>query len=314
MVKIVVSRVLFAIPLLLIITTFSFLLVSLIPGDPVASILGEGATPQQYAELRAQLGLDQPLAVQYLRYMGGLFTGDLGTSISIQPGQPVAAIVWTRLPVTLSLSLVTLVVTLVVGVLIGLAAAMSRGVTGRVAQIGSLLGVSIPNFWLGVLLVLLFSITWKVLPATGYVPIQQSPVLWAQSLVLPVVTLGLAGIASVARQTRGSVNDTLSRDYVRTLLAAGTPRYQIVFKHALRNAGIPVVSVLGFLFIGIFGGTIVIEQVFAMSGIGQLTISAVTNHDIPVIQGVVVVTTIVVLIVNLAVDLLYFALNPKARR
>lgn len=313
MLRIVVSRLLFAIPLLLIITTFSFLLVSFIPGDPAATILGQAATPHQIAVLRTQLGLNDPLAVQYVHYLGHLLTGNLGTSYVVQPGASVASIVMTRLPVTLSLSISALIVTFVIGVLLGLLAALGGGVLGRAAQVVSLLGVSIPNFWLGVLLVLLFSISLKLLPATGYVPLGQSPLGWADSLVLPVVTLALASVAAVARQTRGAVNETLAQDYVRTLLAAGTPRVEIVFKHALRNAGIPVVSVLGFLFIGIFGGTIIIEQIFGLSGFGQLTISAVTDHDIPVIQGVVVVATIVVIIVNLVVDVLYVVLNPKAR-
>lgn len=312
MLRVVGSRLLFAVPLLLIITTFSFLLVSFVPGDPVASILGPDASPEQYDELRAQLGLDQPLIIQYLDYMAGLAGGDLGTSI--QSGREVSELVWTRLPVTMSLAVVGILVTFVLGVLFGLVAALSRGWPGRAAQVVSLAGISIPNFWLGVLLVLLFAITLGVLPATGYVPISESPWLWARSLVLPVATLAFAGLATVARQTRAAVNDTLSRDYVRTLLASGTPRREIIFKHALRNASIPVVSVLGFLFIGIFGGAIIIEQVFALPGVGQLTISAVTNHDIPLIQGVVVVSAIVVLIVNLVVDVLYVGLNPKVRQ
>jgi peptide/nickel transport system permease protein len=312
MLTLVGRRLLVAIPMLFVVATLAFLLISLIPGDPAVSILGPDATAAQIAALRHSLGLDQPLLAQYGHWLLGALSGNLGEST--QTGQPVVQLIAERLPVTISITLLGVAVTFVIGIALGLLSSLGGPWAGRITQVVSVLGLSIPSFWLGVLLVLLFSVTLNLLPATGYVPFGQSPSGWATSLVLPVFTVALAAIASVARQTRAAVNETLSKDYVRTLLATGTPRGTIVMKHALRNASIPVVSSLGFQFITIFGGAFIIEQVFALQGLGQLTVSAVTNHDIPLIQGVVLVSAILVIVVNLVVDVLYAWLNPRVRR
>jgi peptide/nickel transport system permease protein len=312
MLRVIGRRLLVAIPMLLVIASLAFLLVSLIPGDPAVSILGQDATPAQVAALRESLGLNRPLIVQYGDWMLHALRGDLGTSI--QSGRPVVGLIAERLPVTISIAILGVIVTIVIGVLLGLLSALRGGWIGKTAQVVSVLGVSVPGFWLGILLVLVFSVTLSLLPATGYVPITDSPGEWLRSLVLPVITVALAGVAAIARQTRASMNDALSKDYIRTLLASGTPRRTIIFKHALRNASIPVVTSVGFQFITIFGGAFIIEQVFALPGLGQLTVSAVSNHDIPLIQGVVLLSAVLVIVVNLVVDLLYSWLNPKVRR
>lgn len=312
MLRVIGRRLLVAIPMLFVIASLTFLLVSLIPGDPAVGILGPDATPAQVAALRESLGLNRPLFVQYVDWMLHAVTGDLGTSI--QTGRPVVELIGERLPITISIAILGIIVTVVLGVLLGLLGALRGGWVGKAAQLISVLGVSIPGFWLGILLVLVFSVSLAWLPATGYIPLTDSPGEWLRSLVLPVITVALAGVAAVARQTRASMNDALAKDYVRTLLASGTPRSTVIFTHALRNASIPVVTSLGFQFITIFGGAFIIEQVFALPGLGQLTVSAVSNHDIPLIQGVVLLSAVLVIVVNLVVDLLYSWLNPKVRR
>jgi peptide/nickel transport system permease protein len=312
MLRVVGRRLLIAIPMLIVIASLAFLLVSLIPGDPAVSILGPDATPAQYAALRESMGLNRPLVVQYGDWMLHAIRGDLGNSV--QTGRPVVVLIAERLPVTISIAFLGVIVTFALGVMLGLVGALRGGWVGKTAQVISVLGVSVPGFWLGILLVLVFSVSLAWLPATGYVPLSDSPGGWLRSLILPVVTVALAGVAAIARQTRASMNDALSKDYIRTLLASGTPRNTIIFKHALRNASIPVVTSLGFQFITIFGGAFIIEQVFALPGLGQLTVSAVSNHDIPLIQGVVLLSAVLVIVVNLAVDLLYSWLNPKVRR
>jgi len=311
MLKLIGRRLLIAIPMLLVIATLTFLLVNLIPGDPVVSILGPDATPAQYAALRHTLGLDRPLLVQYGDWLGHAFHGDLGASL--QTHRPVVESITQSLPVTMLIAVFGVLASLVIGVALGLASTLGGRIGGRIAQVVSVLGVALPNFWLGVLLVLVFAVELAWLPATGYVPFVEDPGLWAQSLVLPVAAVSLAGVAAVSRQTRAAMNEALAKDYVRTLLASGTPRPVIIFKHALRNASIPVVTNVGFQFIGIFGGAFIIEQVFALPGLGQLTISAIGTHDIPVVQGVVLVTAALVIVVNLMVDVLYYLLNPKVR-
>lgn len=312
MLRVIGRRLLVAIPMLFVIASLTFLLVSLIPGDPAVGILGPDATPAQVAALRESLGLNRPLFVQYVDWMLHAVTGDLGTSI--QTGRPVVELIGERLPITISIAILGIIVTVVLGVLLGLLGALRGGWVGKAAQLISVFGVSIPGFWLGILLVLVFSVSLAWLPATGYIPLTDSPGEWLRSLVLPVITVALAGVAAVARQTRASMNDALAKDFVRTLLASGTPRSTIIFTHALRNASIPVVTSLGFQFITIFGGAFIIEQVFALPGLGQLTVSAVSNHDIPLIQGVVLLSAVLVIVVNLVVDLLYSWLNPKVRR
>lgn len=311
MLSIVVRRIAVSVPMIFVIASLTFLLVNLIPGDPAIAILGPEATPEEYAAMREELGLNRPLFVQYTAWMLDALRGDFGTSI--RTGRPVLLTIAERMEVTVSIALVAIVVTAVLGILIGLVGALRDGWIGRSSQVVAVLGTSVPNFWFGIVLVLVFAVTLGWLPATGYSPLSKGIGPWAAHLVLPVAAIALAGIAGVARQTRASMNEVLGRDFIRTLLASGTPYREIVFKHALRNAAIPVVTSLSFQFIGLLSGAIVIDQVFAIPGLGATMLVAMNGRDIPVVQGVVILTAILVIVVNLIVDLLNAWINPKVR-
>lgn len=311
MIQVILRRLLIAVPMLFIISTATFLLLALVPGDPALAILGQDAPEEALVALRQQLGLDEPLAIRYLQWLGELARGDLGHSV--RSGLPVVDVVLSRLPVTLSLAVLSLLVTAFVGIALGLLAALNGGVLGRGAQVVAVFGAALPNFWVGILLVLVFSVTLNWLPATGYIPPSQSVTGWVSTMILPVIAASLVGIAAVARQTRGAVADILSKDYIRTLLVVGTPTSRIIFKHVLRNAAIPVTITLSFQFIVIFSGAIVVERVFALPGLGQLMINAIGTRDVPVAQGIVVITAVFVLLVTLLVDIVNAWLNPKVR-
>jgi peptide/nickel transport system permease protein len=201
----------------------------------------------------------------------------------------------------------------VIGVVLGVLAAVRGGWVDRTVRFVTGIGVSLPNFWLGALLVVIFSVWLRLLPADGYVPLLSSPLSWARDMVLPVAAIAAASVAGIARQTRASMSVALQSEYVQTLRGVGLPMRSIVYKHALRNASIPIVTIVGWLFVGLLGGAVLVEQVFALPGLGQATVQAIADHDIPVLQGVVIYTTVIVLVVNLLIDFAYAWLNPKVR-
>ncbi|WP_116948279.1 ABC transporter permease [Jiangella endophytica] len=318
MLQLIARRLSVSVLLILLISFLTFVLQSLAPGDVAKTILnsgsgqlGGGYTDEQYQELRRALGLDQPLLVQYWDWLSHAIRGDLG--VSPVSGVDVTSAISSRLPVTVSLVVLGTVVTAALGIGLGMISAVRGGRLGRVVDVFSVIGFALPNFWLALLLVALFAVSLGMLPATGYVPIDVSPAEWARSLILPIATLSLSATASFAKQTRDSMLDTLSRDFVRMLRANGASEASIVFRHGLRNAAIPVVTLVGLLFIGLFSGAVFIESVFALPGMGRLAVQATEQHDLPVVQGVVVVLTLVVVVTNLAVDLVYGWLNPKVR-
>jgi peptide/nickel transport system permease protein len=216
-------------------------------------------------------------------------------------------------PVTLSIVVLSLVLSLLVGVPIGVIAAVRGGRLDRALVSSTVVALAIPNFWLALMLVLAFALTISLLPATGYVPLDADPNLWLQHLWLPVIAVATVAISSIARQTRSAMIENLGRDYVRTLRAAGIPESSVVYKHALKNSGVPILTTLGIQFVNLSGGSIIVEQVFAVPGLGQLTMTALSRNDVPVVLGVLVVTAVAVVIINLAVDLLNSAVNPKVR-
>lgn len=311
MTALIIRRLVLAIPLLLIVSFLTFALQSLIPGDPALSLLGASATPEQLAALRSQLNLDQPVLVQYGIYLSGLLHGDLG--VSIFTGQPVIQTIAERLPVSLSLIIATTIVSLLVGTALGVLSATRGPFVARTSDVMSLVGASLPNFWVGLVLVSVFAVTLFWLPATGYVPFEVSPVLWAQSLVLPIVALSLAAVATVAKVVRDGVATAMGMDYIRTLRAAGVPRRALVWKHALRSSAVTLVTVLGVIFVGALSGTVLVENVFVLPGLGSLAVSATSRQDLPVIQGVALTFTAITIVVNLLVDVSYGLLNPKVR-
>ena len=311
MIRLIAHRLLVSIPLLLGVSLMTFVLQSLAPGDTARAILGDNYTPEAHAQLRTQLGLDRPVIVQYWDWLQGVAHGDLGTSpIS---GLDVSTEIQNRMSVTLSLMFGTAVVAVVLGVGLGIASAVRRGWLGRLVDVLSLLGFALPNFWLGLILVTIFAVMLPWFPATGYSPFSASPSAWLVALVLPVLTLATAGVAVLAKQTRDSMLEALSQRFVFALRANGASPRSIVFRHALRNAAIPVVTVLGLVFVGVASGSVLVEAVFAMPGLGGLAVQATTQRDIPMIQGVAITFTLLVVLVNLAVDLAYGWLDPRVR-
>jgi len=311
MLALVGRRLALSLPLLVIVPTVTFLLAALIPGDVARTILGADATQAQYLQLRQTLGLNEPLLTRYFTWLGNALHGNLGTSLFWQ--QPVSSLLDSRLQVTLSLVIGSTALATAVGVVFGVVAALRAGVVGKIVDAIAMVGLAIPNFFLGLLLVTWFAVTLRVFPATGYVPFSQSPGEWLRSIVLPVITLAVPGIAVIAKQTRDAMLEVLDRPFIRTLRAAGVPGRSIIGKHALRNAAIPVVTVTGLIFIASLSGTVLVETVFALPGLGGLVVQATSQHDLPLIQGVAVYFTIAVICVNLLVDLTYSWLDPRVR-
>jgi len=304
-------RTIAAVVLLFAITALAYVLIYTAGGNIARNILGELATQEQIDALTNELGLDRPLVVQYLDWLRNAITGDLG--VSFFTGTPVVDSLATRLPVSLSLVTVSILVSTVIGVFLGVAAAVQRGWIDRGMQIFSVIAESLPNFFVGLVLVSVFAITLGLFPATGYIPLQDSVSGWVSTITLPVTALVIGSIASGAQQIRSAVLDVLKKDYVRTLRARGLSEPVILFQNVLRNAAPPAVTVVSLQFIGMLSGAVLIERVFALPGLGSLAVDAAISGDIPVIMGVLVLTAIIVVIVNLLVDLAVTWINPKAR-
>ena len=301
------------VPLLVVVWTAVFSLQQLIPGDPAAYVLGSTSTAAQRDQLDATFGLNRSALDQYLSTGGNLLRGNLGRSWI--NGESVGQLLSTALPVTLSLAVLSTLVTAVAGTALGIWSALRRGgVADRILQLVSGAVTAVPNYWIAVGLVYFFAIQHRIFPATGYVPFNQSPGQWLRSLILPVIALSLAPIGPVFLQVRNSMSEVLGADYVRTVRALGIPRRRQVLKHGLRNAAAPIVTTIGFNTVGLLAGTVAVEQIFNLPGLGSQLLSGVLGHDVPVVQGVVLVFALGVVIVNLAVDLSIGVLNPKARR
>lgn len=299
----VLHKIGWALAVLLVVASVSFALVR-ISGDPLALLLPPDADADQYARLAAQLGLDRPLWQQYLEYLGGLLRGDLGTSVFYD--QPVATLIAERLPATALLALSSLALALLVALPAGIVAAVRRGSrTDSAISIAVLVGQSMPAFWIGIVLILLFAVTLRVLPAAGYGSLA--------NLVLPAVTLSVYSLAVIARLLRTSLVEVLSADFIRTARAKGAGPRQVILGHALRNAALPVVTVIGLELGTLLGGAILTEQVFSWPGIGRLAIEAINNRDFPLVQGAVLFFAVVFVLVNLVVDLSYSVLDPRVR-
>lgn len=301
-----------AIALLVAISLLVFSLDTLLPGDPAQALAGESASAADIERMRTQLGLDRPVVDRYLDWAQRAVRGDFGRSLF--SSQPVAEEIAARLPVTLSLIALALCMGVLAGVALGVIAALHRrGIIDRAVVITASLGVALPNFWVGLLLVLAFAIAWPWFPATGYVPFAESPTGWLRHLALPALALALAPAAEVTRQMRGSVIELMQRDFVRTAVAKGLPRRLVIGKHVLKNTGVTIATVAGIQVSVLLGGSVVIEQVFGLPGIGGLVVQSVQARDLPVVQGVVLVTTVMILVSNVLVEWSYGYFNPRVR-
>jgi peptide/nickel transport system permease protein len=305
-------RLLSAIPVLFIVSLISFGLMRLIPGDPAASIAGTSATPAQIEQLRRDLGLDEPLLLQLLHYYQGLLRGDFGKSLLL--GKGVLAATMERLPVTIGLSLYALVLTLLIGVASGIIAALRQNTwVDQVAMMIAMLGISIPNFFLGLLMIIFFAVQLGWLPSGGYVPFSQDPIGWLRSTTMPAISLALLQAGLLARITRSGMLEVLRQDYVRTARAKGLPERQVILKHALANALIPIVTVVGIIISLLLSGAVVTEALFSLPGMGQLLTQAVLSRDYPMVQGGLLLVTTFLVLVNILVDVLYALIDPRVR-
>jgi peptide/nickel transport system permease protein len=311
MLGVVARRLLLAIPLVFAVSLVVYVLGSLAPGSIGQAILGPTASPESIAKLNAQLGADRPVLAQYWDWLRNALTGDLGNSVTT--GRPVTDIIASRLPVTLSIALGALLLVIVLGTSVGAIAAVRGGFIGRMAEVVAVLARGLPSFWLALVAALVFGVTLAWLPVSGYVPFADSPSGWAESLVLPVAVLGLAEAALVAIVTRAEMLAAMRSDYVRSLRANGYPGKRIVFLHIAKNAGGPVLTMVSLVFVGLLGGTILMEQIFAMPGLGTEMVSSTKGHDLPVIQGLAVFYTLMVVFVFLLTDIGHGLLDPKVR-
>jgi peptide/nickel transport system permease protein len=312
MARYLLTRLIALVPILFGTSIVAFFLIRLVPGDPAMALLGLDADPQAIAALRQQLALDQPVVVQYITWLGHIFTGDFGRSV--QGARPVLPLLLNALAPTALLAAAAVVISLAIAIPAGIVAATRRNSGADYgASFLALCGLSMPSFWLGVLLILVFSIYWPILPASGYVPLLVDPLENLRHLVLPALTLGAALAAATMRMTRATMLEVLRSDYVRTARAKGLPRRRVVWGHALRNARIPIVTLLGIQLGQLLGGVVITETVFSWPGIGKLTVDAIFARDYPVVQGAVLLTAAVFVLINLATDMIYTVLDPRVR-
>ncbi|WP_040594202.1 ABC transporter permease, partial [Mesorhizobium metallidurans] len=284
----------------------------LAPGDPAAIIAGDKGTPEMIAGIREQLGLNEPLPVQFVHWALSILSGDFGTSIFT--GLPVLELISQRLEPTVSLSILTMILSVTMGVSFGIMAAwQSGGLIDRILTVFATLGFSVPVFVVGFFLIYLFAIISHWLPVQGYRPIDHGFGPWLVHLILPTVALSLGYIAFIARIARGSMLEVLSEDYMRTAAAKGASSYAMLFHHALKNAGVPILTVIGLSFASLVGGVVITETVFNIPGVGRLVVDAINNRDYPIIQGVLILVSALYVLINLAVDLSYTLVDPRIR-
>jgi peptide/nickel transport system permease protein len=310
--RLIAIRILQALPVIVIVSILAFLLINLLPGDPAVVIAGDQASPEAIAVVRHNLGLDRPLIEQLGIWFVHLLQGNFGTSLMLN--QSVLSAMGERLPVTLSLATLSLAITLPIGVFAGsIAAYFRRTWIDSVVMTVALIGVSAPAFWIAILSIILFSVILRWFPTGGYTPFLQDPVLWLRSLVLPATMLSLFQIGFLARMTRSAMLDVLSQDYVRTARSKGLSEWTTVGKHAFRNALILIITAIGILLSIAIGGSVVIEQVFALPGVGRLVVQGILARDYPLVQGVMLIYGFAFVLINLAVDLLYTFADPRVR-
>jgi len=307
-----VRRILATIPVLLVVAVVVFLLVNLAPGDPAALLVGDDARTEDIERVRQRLGLDQPLPVRFVHWVGDLAQGNLGNSVL--NSRPVLDLILQRLEPTASLAILSIIIAIVIAIPLGILAAWNAGkAIDRGVMVFAVLSFSFPVFLVGYLLMYVFSLYWRILPVQGYTPLAQGLGPWLANLILPSVALGLVFSALLARMTRSTMIEVLNEDYIRTARAKGLATRPILFRHALKNAAVPIVTTIGVAFAALIGGVVVTESVFAIPGVGRLTIEAVLQRDYPVVQGVVLFAAFACVMVNLVIDLSYTFFDPRIR-
>lgn len=312
MLRFLMRRVLIALPTIILISIFVFALQKLLPGDPLLVLAGEERDPEVLEFLREKYRLNDPIPVQYLAWIGNALQGDLGTSL--RTNQPVTELMAQKLPVTIQLATMSMIFALVIGIPTGILSAVKKGtVTDYVANVVALSGLSIPNFWLGIMLILLVSVKWQLLPASGYVPLSEDFWQSIRTMLMPSFVLGTALAATLMRHTRSAMLGVLSADYVRTARAKGLSERVVILKHSFRNALTPIVTLTALLFGELIAGAVLTEQIFTIPGFGKLVVDAVFNRDYAVVQGIVLVTAVGFILMNLLADMMYFVLNPRLR-
>ncbi|MPR07073.1 ABC transporter permease [Microvirga tunisiensis] len=312
MLRYIGRRILIAIPTLIIVSLLVFALQKLLPGDPVLTMAGEERDPQVLAYLREKYRLDDPIPVQYFAWIGSALTGNLG--ISLRTDIPVLDLILSKLPVTLELAIMAMIVALAIGIPAGIISAVKKGTAvDYTANVIALSGLSIPNFWLGIMLIMLISVRWQLLPASGYVPPTEDLWLNIKTMLMPAFVLGTGLAASLMRHTRSAMLGVMRSDYIRTARAKGLLSRKVILKHALRNALVPIVTLSTLLFGELLAGAVLTEQIFTIPGFGKLIVDAVFNRDYAVVQGVVLCTAIGFIFMNLLADVLYVLVNPRLR-
>jgi len=284
----------------------------MIPGDPSMALLGPNATPNEIGNLKLEMGLDKPLPLQYATWLGKMLTGDMGNSIL--SGRPIFKSIAQRLPHTMVLAFLSILFSISIAIPIGIIAAVKQNtIIDRVVMFLALVGVSVPSFWLGILGIILFAVTLQWIPAAGYVSVFENTLIGLKYMALPSISLGLVLAAVSTRMTRASMLETLRQDYIRTARAKGLGKWAAILKHGVKNALIPVITVIGVDFGWLLGGTVVIETVFGIPGMGRFMVYGIMNRDYPVIQGVILYMAIIYMLVNLIVDIMVIFLNPRIK-
>lgn len=306
----ILKKVLSIIPLLLLVSVILFVLINLLPGDAAMGMVTEGASEDYVNRVRAEMGLDKPPVTRYFDWLIGIFRGDLGKSLI--SNQLVSVKIAQRLPVTLEITFIAMVISILIAVPLGILSAVRRGsIFDTIGSFVSMLGIAMPPFWLGMLLVLLFSVTLNALPASGFVSFAQDPLQNLRCVIMPAASIGVAFAATVMRQTRSALLEVMQQDYVTTAYAKGLKGRVVIWKHALRNALIPVVTVITMQIGRLIGGAVVTETVFALPGIGREIVDAILSRDYPVVMGMILVVAALVVVTNTLVDVLYILIDPR---
>jgi len=310
--KYLLRRLLLAIPVVILVTIMVFSLMHLLPGDPATVILGQEATPQAVSALREQLGLNQPIVVQYLTWLWRVLHGDLGRSLV--DNTPVSKLILQRLPVSLELTFGTFIIATIIAIPAGILSAARRGTWIDYSSTAFALGgMSIPHFWLGMMFIVLFAVKLGWLPASGYVPFTENPVANLSAMIMPMVATGLRESAILMRMVRSSLLEVMDADYIRTAYSKGLKERTVILHHALKNAFVPVLTVSGLMIAGLLGGLVITESIFSIPGYGKLLVDSIFTRDFVTVQGAILVSALLVVTVNLIVDLLYTVIDPRIK-